>query len=92
MMPATSAPSFGEPSAQSPPQRGRLDEIGEGPLAVDLDHRNRLAVRRLESRVAADVDGLEVVAANLAHDLERPLAERAALRVVQADARDRARG
>ena len=90
MMPATSARPFGEPSArpqsQSPPQCVRLDEVGEGPLAVDLDHRDRLAVGRLELRVASDVDLLEVLAADLAHDLERPLAEVAAVGVVDADA------
>ena len=89
MMPATSARPFGEPSARpqskSPPQRVRLDEVREGPLAVDLDHRDRLAVRRLERRVSSDVDPLELLAADLAHDLERPLAEVAALRLVDAD-------
>ena len=85
MMPATSARPFGEPSAQSPPQRVRLDEVGEGPLAVDLDHRDRLAVGRLEPGIAPDVDRLELLAADLAHDLERPLAEMAALGVVDPD-------
>jgi hypothetical protein len=90
MMPATSVRPFGEPSArspgQSPPQRGRLDEVGEGPLAVDLDHRDRLAVGGFELGIAADVDRVEVLPADLAGDLERALAEVTALRVVDADA------
>jgi hypothetical protein len=68
------------------PQRVRLDEVRERPLPVDLDHRKRLAVGGLELGRAADVDPLEVAGANLVDDLERPLAEVAALCVVDPDA------
>jgi hypothetical protein len=39
-----------------PAQRFRLDEVDEGSLAVDLEHRQPLPVAGLELRVAADVD------------------------------------
>jgi hypothetical protein len=39
---------------------GRVQVIDEGPLAADLDHRQPLAVARLELRVARDVDLLEL--------------------------------
>jgi hypothetical protein len=86
-MPATSARRPREPSAQPLSQRFRLDEVGEGSLAVDLDDGDRLAVGGLERGVAADVHELEIVAADLAHDLERPLAELAAVRPIEDDAR-----
>ena len=43
-------------------QRSRLDEIREGALAVDLDHRQPFAVLGLERLVAGDVDLLELEA------------------------------
>jgi len=62
------------------PQGSRLDEVRERPLAVDLDHREKLSVARLEVGIAVDGDDLEVelrVGPSLAHDLERPRAEAA---------------
>ena len=59
-------------------------------LAVDLDDRDALPVARLELRVAADVDELELepeLGLRLAHDLERALAEVALRRAVERDAR-----
>ena len=82
-----------EPSAagfQPLPQRLRLDEVGEGALAVDLDDRDRLAVGGLELGDAGDVDPLEVAGADLLDDLERPLAEVAAVGEEERDSRDRA--
>ncbi len=93
MMPATPARPREEPSAHpfaratKPPAQGlRLDEVGEGPLTVDLDHRDRLAIPRFELRVAADVHRLELGPADLCHDLERALAQRTVLGVVDDDA------
>ena len=65
-----------------------MDVVGEDPLAVDLDHREPLAVARLELRVAGDVDLLEREAelgAELLELLAGPVAEMAALRVVERD-------
>jgi hypothetical protein len=67
-----------------------MDEVREGPLAVDLDDRDRGAVLGLELRVAADVDAREVACADLVDDGERRLAEVAALGVVDDDPTDRA--
>ena len=89
MMPATSAHPSGEPSAQSLPQRVGLDEIGEGPLAVDLHDGDRGTVGRFQLGAAADVDVLEVAGTHLLDNLERPLAEVASLRAVEDDSRDR---
>ena len=89
MMPATSARPAKEPSdglGQPPAQRFRLDEIGERALAVDLDHRKRFAISRLQGGVAADVHRLELVSADPGDDLERPRAEMAAVGVVDDDA------
>jgi hypothetical protein len=66
-----------------------VDEVGERLLAVDLDHRQQLAVAPFELDVAADVDDLEVepdVVANTLDNLERTLAEAAVSRVVDRDA------
>jgi hypothetical protein len=66
--------------------------VGKTPPAVDLDHRDPLAVRRLELRVPADVDLSQLEAelhAQPAHLLERALAEVAALRVIDDYLRDR---
>src|SRR3954464_13556422 len=55
-----------------------LDHEFERFLAVDRDHRDALAVERLERRIAGDVDLLElerVALAHRAHDLERLLTE-----------------
>jgi hypothetical protein len=65
--------------------------VREGSLAVDLDHRQVLAVARLELRVPADVDELQLelegqARANLLDDFERPRAQRAVSGVVERDA------
>ena len=65
-----------------------IDEVDEGSLSVDLHHRQPLPVRGLELGIPADVDFLEDEAELLperAHLLQRPLAEVAALRVIQRD-------
>jgi hypothetical protein len=74
----------GEPAAQNV----GLDVVGEDPLAVELDDREPFAVAGLELRVAGDVDLLEREAELGPKLLElraRPVAEMAALRVVQRD-------
>jgi hypothetical protein len=50
------------------PEGVRLDVVGEAAPAVDLDHRQPLAVFRLEGRVAGDVD-LAQLEAELALEL-----------------------
>jgi hypothetical protein len=78
-----------EPSAaaaQPLPQRLGLDVVREGALAVHLDDRDRLAIRRFEGGIPADVDALEVAGADLVDDLERALAEMAVRGVVDDDA------
>ena len=65
-----------------------MDVVGKDRLAVDLDHREPLAVPRLELRVARDVDLLQREAELGAELLElraRPVAEMAALRVEERD-------
>ena len=65
------------------------DEVGERADAVDLDHRQVLAIRRLERGIATDVDELEVEGVTVAHlgdDLDRAFAEVTAGRVVDGDA------
>jgi hypothetical protein len=74
----------GELAAEGP----RLDVVRAGPHAVDLDHRDQLAVTRLELGVATDVDLLQVERELVAKLLERcpcTLAEVAALGVVEDD-------
>jgi hypothetical protein len=74
----------GEPAAQ----RVRVDVVGEDPLAVDLDDGEPFPVARLQLGVARDVDLLEREAelgAELLELLARPVAEMAALRVVEGD-------
>ncbi|HVN60709.1 MAG TPA: hypothetical protein VMT59_05570 [Gaiellaceae bacterium] len=74
--------------SQPPAERVRVNVVGEDPLAVELDDRERLAVAGLELRVARDVDLLELEAELGAKLLElpaRPLAEVAALCVVERD-------
>jgi hypothetical protein len=70
-------------------ERLGVDEPGEGALAVDLDDRQVLAVPRLELRIAADVDHLELerhLAPDGVDGLERRVAEVAAGSGVDADA------
>ncbi len=65
-----------------------MDVVGEDPLTVDLDDRKPFAVAGLELRVARDVDLLEREAelgAELLELVARPVAEMAALRVVERD-------
>jgi hypothetical protein len=85
-MPAALAKPRRQPSAEPAAQRLGLDDEGERLHSVDLDHGDRLAKPRLELDVATDVHGLEILPTNLGHDLERPLAEVAALGVVDPDA------
>jgi hypothetical protein len=71
-------------------KRARIHVVDERALAVDLDHRQPFAIYRLEFRDAADVDLLELegdLSAGFLEDRPRPLAEVAALRVVQRDLR-----
>ena len=66
------------------PERIDLEVIGEAPPAVDLDHRQPLAIGRLERRVPADVDFAQLepeLVPQPSHLLERALAEVASLRV-----------
>jgi hypothetical protein len=63
--------------------------VRERTLAVDLDDRQPLAIARLERRLAADIDLLElevVLGAQLRQRRPRPLAEVALRRVVERDA------
>jgi hypothetical protein len=75
-----------EPAAQ----RVALDVVRERGLAVDLDNGEPLPIPRLQVGVAADVH-LAQLEWNLLADGEqvgpRPLAQMAALRVVERDAR-----
>ena len=91
---ATTLPSAaGEPSAagaEPPAKPVRVDEVREGALSVDLDDREQLAEAGLELRVAGDVDDLELereLGSDSVDDLERSLAERAAVRGVDPDDR-----
>ena len=86
-MPAASFRAVREPSARtlcdSAAQGSGVDEVHEGPSAVDLDDRQPLAVLRLECVVARDVDLVEAVAEFTNEYGSRLLAERAALRRVE---------
>jgi len=65
-----------------------VDVVGEDPLAVDLDDGQPFAVTGLELRVARDVHLLEREAelgAELLELLARPVAEVAALCVIERD-------
>jgi hypothetical protein len=92
-LPALFGGTTGEPSSAEPlEQVVDRDEVGEYQDAVDLDHRQMLAVGGLERRVAGDVDELQVErvpVARLRDDLERTLAEVAAWRVVDRDGSQR---
>jgi hypothetical protein len=62
--------------------------VDEGPLAVDLDHREPFPVLRLEVGIAADVDLLQLerhLGADVLDYAPRALAEVAPGRVVQDD-------
>ena len=81
---AASPPSPGD----APPECGFVHEVDERPLAVDLDHRQPLAIRRLEGGVAGDVDLGELEAAFGGEGGKRlagALAEMALGRVVKDD-------
>jgi hypothetical protein len=68
--------------------------VDESPLAVDLHNRQPLAILRLEPRIPADVDLLELEVcffADLFEKRARAFAEVAALRVIQDDLRDKYR-
>jgi hypothetical protein len=70
-----------EPAAEG----GLVHVVGEGPLAVDLDHGDQLAVGGLELRVAVDRQLLELELELLTespHLCQRTLAEVAIGRVV----------
>jgi hypothetical protein len=65
-----------------------LDVIGETPPSVDLDNREPLPVPGLECLIARDVDlaqGEAELGLKRPHLRERPLAEVAALRVIDDD-------
>ena len=89
-MPTDPGGRAGEPSAalETPAERVGLDEVGEGPLAVDLDDRDRRAVGRLELGIPADVDAVEVPCAHAFDDGERGVAQVTPLRVIDRDSRD----
>jgi len=81
-------------SGQFPLERFLVEPVDEGPLAVDLDHRQPLAVARLQLRVAGDVDlvvGEGDLAAERGELPLRAVAQVAALRLVERDATDRDR-
>jgi hypothetical protein len=70
------------------PKRTSVDVVDERALAPDLDHREPLAVARLQPGVAGDVDLLELEGAVLARrsdDGPCALAQVTALRVVDRD-------
>ena len=71
-------------------QRRLEDVVDEGALTLDLHDREPFAIGRLELGNAADVDLLELERLLLAHpeqNAARTVAERAAGRVVERDAR-----
>jgi len=68
------------------PEGSRIDEVDKGPPSVDLDDGQPLPILGLELGVTGDVDLVERLAA-LDEDCARPLAEVAAVRVVEDDAR-----
>jgi hypothetical protein len=67
------------------PEGSRVDVVDEGALPVDLYHREPFPVALLEFACAADIDLVELDPLGPQH-LPRPLAEVAALRVVERDA------
>jgi hypothetical protein len=75
-------------------ERGGVQVVDERTLAVDLDHRQPLAVAGLQLGVAADVDLLQIKLApapKLCERASRTLAEVTAFSVVDDDARSRDR-
>ena len=71
-------------------QRFWVYKVRESPPAIDLHDREMLSIARLEVRLAADVDELEVeleLVLYSADDLERTRAEGAVDGVVERDAR-----
>jgi hypothetical protein len=76
-------------SRDLPPERRLVEVVDEGTLAVDLHHRQPLAVARLERGVAGDVDlvvGERQLDAQPRQLLARALAQVAAPRAVEDDA------
>jgi len=71
---------------QPSPEGICIDEVDEGPLAVDFNDWEPLPVSRLELRVAANVDFVEGLAARC-QDASSLVAERTARRVVEDDPR-----
>jgi hypothetical protein len=74
---------------QLPPKRLRLNVVRADALAVELDHRDQLAVTPLELRVAVDRDLADGEPQLLAQGEElrtRPLAQVASLGLVEDDA------
>ena len=68
--------------------------VDESALAIDLHNRQPLAILRLEARIPADVDLVELevsLFADLFEDRARAFAEVAALRVIQDDPTDKYR-
>ena len=68
--------------------------VDKSALAVDLYDRKPLPILRLEARIPADVDLVELevsLFADLFEDRARAFAEVAALRVIQDDLKDRYR-
>jgi hypothetical protein len=74
--------------AQPAQERGAVQVVDEGSFAVDLDHRQPLAVLRLQLGVAADLDLAElelVLAPELCERAPGTLAEVAVVGVVDRD-------
>jgi hypothetical protein len=63
---------------------GGVDEVDEGPLAVDLNHRKPLPVCGLEPLITGDVDLVERLTARC-QDVSSLVAQRAARRVIEND-------
>jgi hypothetical protein len=77
-------------SGKTAPEPGLVDVVDEGALAVDLDHRQPLAVPSLELRVTGDVDLDELEAELVTQAPEHllcALAQMAPGRVVEGDRR-----
>jgi hypothetical protein len=51
---------YGDLGAQATPQPVRVDEVGEGLLAVHEDDGNALPIAALEVGIVGDVHGLEL--------------------------------
>jgi hypothetical protein len=71
-----------------------IEVVDESTLAVDLYDREPLAVARLQLRIPADVDFIELevdLLSNLLENRARAFAEVATLRAIQDDSRDKYR-